>query len=530
MKPFFSILVPVYNHEKFVGMALDSLLLQTDTDWEACVIDDGSTDGTPDILDAYALRDPRIRVFRKPNGGEASALNAAWRETRGTWIGWLSSDDLFLPNKLAIHREWIIKNPDCRYFFTDFQTLDNATGLVKNGYTARTPEKGLELVELLATNYINGISMCVHREVFEAVGAFDEVTRHGQDYDFHLRAVASYAPIRIPEITCVQRTHIGQLSQQHTQAMLYDCAAAAIRFLNTVQPEALMGPLADFSLGEGSKRLDEAVTVAASPNSFLNLIGPHPALVMHLVSWLAGVVKTNSVGRPLIGMMGRKARAIAWTRKEMPDAGLWQALSVMCDMAELPTSSEPVQVEEVIDVSFFWAKARGEARGTSLAEYAANRQKRQIFGHAQVLGLPPLPVIWIPLFGRDIPEEADVLHMAERLMESGAIVVVLRQGQAAWTWRRGILTVTVSSPIRAMFSLAATPGAPVVLMHSGQKVRWWWSLVWRVVKCDPENLSNIGKTVEQGDPENHGVRLCSGVGRFIGRCLRFIPRGNRAVS
>jgi hypothetical protein len=520
MNPFFSILVPVYNHEKFVGLALDSLLAQTDPDWEACVIDDGSTDGTPAILDEYARRDPRIRVFHKQNGGEASALNAAWRETKGVWIGWLSSDDLFLPDKLAVHREWIKQFPDCRYFFTDFQTLDNATGALKNGYVARTPEKGRELLELLAANYINGITMCVHREVFEAVGAFDEITRHGQDYDFHLRAVAHYAPIRIPQTTCVQRTHPGQMSQQHARAMFYDCAVAAIRFLNTVRPGLLMGSVSGCTVAEVAQKLDQALSVAAAPDSYLNLIGPHPAMAMHLVLWAAETIKTDRTYRSLVDVIGSKSRAIAWAQSKAPNAGFWQALSVMCDLSALPSSVDPVLVEDVIDAAWFWASARGDEQAEVLAEYAANRQRRQIKRQFINVSFPLIPVVWIPLVGKVADGGPGLLQVVNALAESGVGVVVLRRGQPAMTWRRGILTVSVPNPKRAMLSLAATPGAPVVLLLPGQQGKWWWRQIWAVVEFGGTNLAGLSKELSEAQSPSLRRRLCAMVIRQVGRCVR----------
>src|SRR6185295_15042078 len=96
-------LVPTYNHSRFLPAALDSLRAQTYENWEAIVVDDGSTDETPSILEQYTARDKRIRAFRKPNGGVASALNEALRRASGEWICWLSSDDLFDPEKLQVH-------------------------------------------------------------------------------------------------------------------------------------------------------------------------------------------------------------------------------------------------------------------------------------------------------------------------------------------------------------------------------------------------------------------------------------------
>ena len=101
--PIFSVLVPTYNQACFLPAALDSLLAQTVLEWEALVVDDGSTDGTREILERYAAGDKRIRVFRKHNGGTASALNKGLQHAVGEWVCWLSSDDLFKPDKLAVH-------------------------------------------------------------------------------------------------------------------------------------------------------------------------------------------------------------------------------------------------------------------------------------------------------------------------------------------------------------------------------------------------------------------------------------------
>jgi len=73
-KPLFSIVVPTYNQAHYLRAALDSVIAQTDPDWEAVVVNDSSTDQTRDILDAYADRDHRFRVIHKLNGGTASAF------------------------------------------------------------------------------------------------------------------------------------------------------------------------------------------------------------------------------------------------------------------------------------------------------------------------------------------------------------------------------------------------------------------------------------------------------------------------
>lgn len=95
MKPFFSIIVPVYNVAPYLRECLDSVLAQTCTDWECLCVNDGSTDESGAILDEYAQKDSRFRVFHKPNGGVSSARNLALNNAKGEWIGFLDGDDVW---------------------------------------------------------------------------------------------------------------------------------------------------------------------------------------------------------------------------------------------------------------------------------------------------------------------------------------------------------------------------------------------------------------------------------------------------
>lgn len=91
--PKISVIVPVYNVEKWLNRCVDSILAQTFTDFELLLIDDGSTDASGAICDEYAQRDTRIRVFHKPNGGVSSARNLGLDNAQGEWISFVDSDD-----------------------------------------------------------------------------------------------------------------------------------------------------------------------------------------------------------------------------------------------------------------------------------------------------------------------------------------------------------------------------------------------------------------------------------------------------
>ncbi len=92
-----SIVTPMYNGERFVVQTIDSVLEQTYPHWEMLVVDDGSKDNSPALVEKYAQRDPRIKLIRQPNGGSASARNNALRHAQGRYICFLDADDLWEP-------------------------------------------------------------------------------------------------------------------------------------------------------------------------------------------------------------------------------------------------------------------------------------------------------------------------------------------------------------------------------------------------------------------------------------------------
>src|ERR1700676_4365722 len=109
-KPYVSVLIDTYNHERFIAQAITSVLGQDMAmdEVEIVVVDDGSTDRTPEIVHRF---EPRVRVLRKTNGGQASAFNAGIAECRGEIIAFLDGDDWWAPGKLGRVVEELQRNP-----------------------------------------------------------------------------------------------------------------------------------------------------------------------------------------------------------------------------------------------------------------------------------------------------------------------------------------------------------------------------------------------------------------------------------
>ena len=114
LSPLVSIIVPAYQAAPTLERCLDSILRQTLTDWECICIDDGSTDGGVDILNAYAANDPRIRVIRQRNAGVSAARNAGLVAARGDYVAFVDSDDFIHPRMMATLSELVeSEQADC---------------------------------------------------------------------------------------------------------------------------------------------------------------------------------------------------------------------------------------------------------------------------------------------------------------------------------------------------------------------------------------------------------------------------------
>lgn len=133
-KPTISVIVPVYNVEKYLEECVESVLSQTFTDYELLLIDDGSTDSSGNLCDQIAKRDTRVRVFHKSNGGISSARNKGMDEAEGDWIVFLDSDD-----------KWADKDGLGRLY--DYATRNNLDALrfeyqsMNDDMTVRLPQK-----------------------------------------------------------------------------------------------------------------------------------------------------------------------------------------------------------------------------------------------------------------------------------------------------------------------------------------------------------------------------------------------------
>ena len=287
-KPFFSVIVPTYNQAIYLPAALESLQAQTFQDWEAVIVNDGSTDATAEVLYALAAQDSRFKAIHQKNGGVASALNKGLSYAQGEWICWLSSDDLFEPDKLEIHSEATRSNPDIRFFYSHFFYLDHTSG-TKSAPSLwyPIPQPALQVITFFNSPYIHGNSIAVHRSVFDQIGRFDETSPCGQDFDMWLRISSRYPSHYIDRRTCVTRWHAGQTTNLFPEAGFFDSARACLYFLNAHKFDELF-PLLDLTKsGAVRKAIQETVRVALNQNAIMYRLGVNTALLDRMGEWIA---------------------------------------------------------------------------------------------------------------------------------------------------------------------------------------------------------------------------------------------------
>ena len=192
-----SIIIPVYNTEKYLAECIESVLSQTYTDYEVLIIDDGSTDKSRDIALYYHNKHPdKITVWTKGNGGTASALNLGIEKMKGDWFKWLSADDRFhsrhalqdmmvLISTIPAHQKYI--------FYTNYTIVDGNGKFIKDFIEPDRTHltRPYRNVELMNNFYGNGSTSLIHKSLLNNVGKFAEGQPY-EDLDYWLRACIQY--------------------------------------------------------------------------------------------------------------------------------------------------------------------------------------------------------------------------------------------------------------------------------------------------------------------------------------------------
>ena len=207
-KPLVSVIIPTYNRGWAIKEAVDSVLAQDYEDFELLVVDDGSTDNTPEVLDAYG---GALKILRQENKGVSAARNRGIENASGRFVAFLDSDDLWLPQKLSRQVEFFNRIPDALICQTEEIWIRN--GVRVNPKKRHKKPSGMIFEPSLALCLVSPSAVMIRRSLFEIVGSFDETLPACEDYDLWLRISCRFPVYRIDTPLIIKRGgHEDQLS------------------------------------------------------------------------------------------------------------------------------------------------------------------------------------------------------------------------------------------------------------------------------------------------------------------------------
>lgn len=227
MKPRLSIVIPAYNVEGYVVEAIASALVQSLSEIEVIVVDDGSTDRTGEQIAAFD--DPRLRVVTQVNGGLSNARNTGIRAARAALIGFLDGDDRWHPDKALRHVELMERDPSIGLSYSHSAYIDEAGR--DTGALLLSDAAAPDLVAMIRRNRVgNGSTPVVHADCFRRAGLFDETLRSCEDWEMWVRLLreTGFSARLIPEALTFYRLNTQSLSFNF-DGFLRNAEAAAAR-------------------------------------------------------------------------------------------------------------------------------------------------------------------------------------------------------------------------------------------------------------------------------------------------------------
>jgi len=220
--PLVSFIIPTHNYGHYLLEAIESALAQTYDNFELIVVDDGSTDGTRQLIEP--LRD-RLRYVRRNQGGPSAARNTGIMASRGQLIAFLDADDVWLPHKTALQVSYLVEHPEVGLVCGRTQAMEDNDRRRPGATGDQPPRRAGERVMQFAAgaaftelflhhrNYVATSTVMLRRKCLDLVGMFDESLRRVEDFNLWLRVGRCFALARLPHALARHRRHGSNLAR-----------------------------------------------------------------------------------------------------------------------------------------------------------------------------------------------------------------------------------------------------------------------------------------------------------------------------
>lgn len=219
----------IFNREKYLRAAIESVLAQAHEDFEYLLWDDGSTDGSLEIAEGY-LWDSRVRVYSARHRGAGAALAGAFARVGGDYIGCVDSDDLLHPEALSKTAQYLSRRPEVGCVYTRHRLIGAAgesLGVGRECLYPYTPQR-------LLNSFMCGHFRLMRRGAYEAAGGIDPAYPAAIDYDLMLRMSLGTTIAPLPDVLYSYRKHPDRISERDRGVQMEYAELAKRRLLRTI--------------------------------------------------------------------------------------------------------------------------------------------------------------------------------------------------------------------------------------------------------------------------------------------------------
>jgi hypothetical protein len=246
-QPQVSVVIPVWNGERYLRQAIESILDQDFLDFELIIVDDGSTDGSATIA-AEFMQDLRVKVLTQANSGVVAARNAGLLAARADLVAFLDSDDIAKPDRLTKQLTYLNAHPEIAVVGTHITYFSEAASCIR---TEKFPIGSAQVALRLETgNALAQPSVMMRKSMVSEVGGYRNPFRHGaEDYDLWLRLSERHPLDNLPEALTLYRIHPESLTHRRRYEQTFAAMAAACAHRRRVagMPDPLEGLQAPLS-------------------------------------------------------------------------------------------------------------------------------------------------------------------------------------------------------------------------------------------------------------------------------------------
>ena len=212
MQPLVSIILPVYNGERFLKASIDSVIAQTFCNWELLILDDSSTDSSPEIAKEYARKDPRIVYFHNDKNLKLpNNLNKGFSLAKGEFLTWTSDDNMYRPPALEKMVTALQENPTAHLAFASCRIIDENDNPIEYISVNENSKKRIVGIDSV------GACFLYTRKAYETIGDYDPECILVEDFDYWQRIFHRFDTVAIEEILYDYRYHSGALTSTMKQ-------------------------------------------------------------------------------------------------------------------------------------------------------------------------------------------------------------------------------------------------------------------------------------------------------------------------